>query len=370
MATTDHYNFIIYGPSSLISDLVNDNWSRLDTILYGYGTNLGLKKNIQADVSDPVASGTGVEFISGITQNQQGVISPSKKTVRTMGGATASAAGSTGLVPAPAAGAQGKFLRGDGTWQNVASPGTATASAFGLVKIGYTQNGKNYPVQLSDGKMFVNVPWTDNNTTYSQATSSALGLVKIGYTQNGKNYPVQLSNGQMYVNVPWTDTNTTYGNASQSAAGLMSAADKKKLDGIAPGAQVNPGNFSTSGAGLVPASGNNNNLLAGNGWTTLKDLFDRTQAVAITKVNNNANRIEVKYGSVDNVQAIGNQASKLFENAFGAACIAVIPILKSFHSGTYARINMVSWDQNGFTYRAQTGEGGNISFAYIAFGVS
>jgi hypothetical protein len=49
---------------------------------------------------------------------------------------------------------------------------------------------------------------TDTNTTYSQATSSTLGLVKIGYSENGKNYPVELSNGQMYVNVPWTDTNT------------------------------------------------------------------------------------------------------------------------------------------------------------------
>lgn len=44
------------------------------------------------------------------------------------------------------------------------------------------------------------------DTTYTTATSNTLGLVKIGYTANGKNYPVQLSNGQMYVNVPWTDT--------------------------------------------------------------------------------------------------------------------------------------------------------------------
>ena len=49
---------------------------------------------------------------------------------------------------------------------------------------------------------------TNTNTTYSTATSGALGLVKIGYTANGKNYPVELSNGQMYVNVPWTDTDT------------------------------------------------------------------------------------------------------------------------------------------------------------------
>ncbi len=34
-----------------------------------------------------------------------------------MAGATASAAGKAGLAPAPAAGAQAKFLRGDGTWQ-------------------------------------------------------------------------------------------------------------------------------------------------------------------------------------------------------------------------------------------------------------
>lgn len=100
----------------------------------------------------------------------------------------------------------------------------ATADTLGLVKIGYTTSGKNYAVSLdSNGKMYVNVPWTDNNTTYAQATSDNLGLVKIGYSANGKNYPVALDgSGKMYVNVPWTDTNTTYSNmgaATSSAAG-------------------------------------------------------------------------------------------------------------------------------------------------------
>lgn len=99
----------------------------------------------------------------------------------------------------------------------------ATADTLGLVKIGYVSNGKNYAVLLANGKMYVNVPWTDSNTTYTQATSDKLGLVKIGYSANGKNYPVVLDgNGKMYVNVPWTDTNTTYTNmgaASASAAG-------------------------------------------------------------------------------------------------------------------------------------------------------
>lgn len=99
----------------------------------------------------------------------------------------------------------------------------ATADTLGLVKIGYASNGKNYAVLLANGKMYVNVPWTDSNTTYTQATSDNLGLVKIGYSANGKNYPVALDgNGKMYVNVPWTDTDTTYTNmgaASASAAG-------------------------------------------------------------------------------------------------------------------------------------------------------
>lgn len=112
----------------------------------------------------------------------------------------------------------------------------ATSTALGLVRVGYTESGKNYPVELdADDKMFVNVPWTDTNTTYSQATSSTLGLIKIGYTESGKNYPIELNtSGQAFVNVPWTDT--TYSVATTSANGLMSSDDKTKLDGIADNA--------------------------------------------------------------------------------------------------------------------------------------
>ena len=37
----------------------------------------------------------------------------------------------------------------------------------GGIKIGYTETGKNYPVELDSEKAYVNVPWTDNNTTYT-----------------------------------------------------------------------------------------------------------------------------------------------------------------------------------------------------------
>ena len=77
----------------------------------------------------------------------------------------------------------------------------------------------------------------DSNTTYSTATSSTLGLVKIGYTESGKNYPVELSSGKMYVNVPWTDANTTYsvGDNGLTAKNFTSTL-KTKLDGIETGA--------------------------------------------------------------------------------------------------------------------------------------
>ena len=66
--------------------------------------------------SSPAASGDTTTFIDRITQEANGKINATKKSVSTMTGATESAPGSKGLVPAPAAGDQAKFLRGDGTW--------------------------------------------------------------------------------------------------------------------------------------------------------------------------------------------------------------------------------------------------------------
>ena len=56
-------------------------------------------------------------------------------TYSTFKGATESAAGGAGLVPAPAAGAQSKYLRADGSWASPANTtyGTATQSANGLM---------------------------------------------------------------------------------------------------------------------------------------------------------------------------------------------------------------------------------------------
>lgn len=114
-------------------------WSKIKTALSG-------KKNTQSAISDPTASGTSLTFISGITQNAQGVISPSKKTVSTMGAAGSSAKGTAGLVPAPPSGAQSKFLRGDGSWQtptNTKNTAGSTDSSSKLFLIGAPSQSAN-----------------------------------------------------------------------------------------------------------------------------------------------------------------------------------------------------------------------------------
>jgi|11_taG_2_1085331.scaffolds.fasta_scaffold00288_3 hypothetical protein len=49
-----------------------------------------------------------------------------------------------------------------------------------------------------------------NNYSLPAGSSSVRGGFKIGYSENGKNYPVEVSSEKMYVNVPWTDANTNY----------------------------------------------------------------------------------------------------------------------------------------------------------------
>ena len=98
-------------------------------------------------------------------------------------------------------------------------------SGKGLSTNDFTTVEKNKLASISEGA---------NNYSLPLATPSVRGGVKVGYNTNSsnRNYAVELSNEQMYVNVPWTDTNTTYGLATSTTDGIMQASDKAKLDSI------------------------------------------------------------------------------------------------------------------------------------------
>lgn len=104
----------------------------------------------------------------------------------------------------------------------------ATSSTYGGIQIGYTTSDKNYAVQLSNGKAYVNVPWTDTNTTYSAGTnisisgttinctytlptasSSVLGGVKVGSNITLSSGTISLSKSNVTSALGYTPANTS-----------------------------------------------------------------------------------------------------------------------------------------------------------------
>ena len=93
--------------------------------------------------------------------------------------------------------------------------------------------GQNGFMRASDKAKLDGIADGANNYSLPTASSTTKGGITLGYSQSGKNYPVALdSNGKAYVNVPWTDTNTTYSLATPTNDGLMKASDKAKIDSI------------------------------------------------------------------------------------------------------------------------------------------
>jgi hypothetical protein len=77
-----------------------------------------------------------------------------------------------------------------------------------------TVDGRDIAV---DGVKLDGIATGANNYSLPSGTSSVRGGFKIGYSENGKNYPVEVLSEQMFVNVPWTDANTVYTHPTQTA---------------------------------------------------------------------------------------------------------------------------------------------------------
>lgn len=114
----------------------------------------------------------------------------------------------------------------------------ATASLRGGIQVGYAANGKNYPVQLSGDKAYVNVPWTD--TTYDLSPyAKKVETVDFSTIRVNKeaisNTPQGLMQKQviLFTSLGGKGGSIELEEAASNLSGLMSIRDKNKLDTIA-----------------------------------------------------------------------------------------------------------------------------------------
>lgn len=85
-------------------------------------------------------------------------------------------------------------------------------------------------MSYSDKTKLNGIDYNANNYSLPLAANGTRGGIQVGYAANGRNYPVQLSGEKAYVNVPWTDTNTTYDLSPYAKTADVNKALAKKVD--------------------------------------------------------------------------------------------------------------------------------------------
>ena len=172
-------------------------------------------------VPSPGGSGNSIKFL-----NEDGTFKvPSYTTYPLFYDTNNNPAAQDGLVPAPAANETTKFLKGDGTWGSPAA-GSDTTYTISIGQNSGSDSNPEVILTGSDsttdtivftGGTDISVTRVDDNnlTIASTATAYSLPLaadgtrggIQIGATGLGtKEYAVQLSSEKAFVNVPWTDT--------------------------------------------------------------------------------------------------------------------------------------------------------------------
>lgn len=213
-------------------------------------------------IKDLSVSGKVVTFTKG--DGSTGTITTQDTTYTNMVGATSDVAGKAGLVTAPSAGAQGKYLRGDGTWQTPPNTDTKVSQTV-------STTAGEYPILTKDSTAATTVTTgtkfasaitanhstgvitakgfkgslTGNASTATKATQDASGnVITTTYaTKTEMNAKAPLANPTFTGTVTISGSGTFKGN-------LTGTADTAKSASAVAWANV------SGKPGLIPTSGN------------------------------------------------------------------------------------------------------------------
>ena len=185
---------------------------------------------------------------------------------------------------------------------------TANDVSSGVTKImvetgndGFMRHGDQTAV-----RSYLNVENGANNYSLPLAASGTRGGVQIGYAENGQNYPVELSSEKMFVNVPWTDTNTTYSAGTHlTLSGTTFNVDFATADKV-----VNIGHNSTNNEGEIILDTSN----FGSPQISFTDHGDASWAIGVDDASNN---FKIHGNASSTIPTINSLTGPLFEITTG-----------------------------------------------------
>lgn len=269
-------NVVLYGSKEFV--WTGSAWEELG--------NEGSYKVVQSAVGDPSASGTSNTFIATISQDTNGKITATKKTVAVTNSAPTLAWGTTSTIGIVAGTnlqvkmpanpnvdtkvTQNAITASDYTnWRPIIwgssnnstegfTPSTVTDGVYTAQTLSCQPSSGTIRATTFKGNLSGNASTATKATKDSADQQINTTYIK-GLSISGRTITYTKGDGTTGT-ITTQDTNTTYGVATSSANGLMSSSDKSKLDGIAAGANKYS-HPTSSGNKHIPAGGSSGQIL-------------------------------------------------------------------------------------------------------------